>query len=336
MNRTVGAGLGTGALVLLLGLAWVRYAAPPIEAPPEAAATGTPAAAAVGVPTDGARADAAPPVPPPAAAPEVPTPPASPVSAAPAEPADPAPRARGRLALVIDDLGWDRRVGERVIALPGPLTLAVLPGTPVGVALSRAAHASGHEVILHQPMAPTGFQDPGPGALTPDLAPGEMLRVLEANLDGLPHLAGVSNHMGSDLTTRADAMAPLMARLADRRLYFLDSRTTAGTVALDAALGQGLRAARRDVFLDAEPDADAVDAALDDALALAEARGHAVAIGHPHEITLRVLEARWAEIAGRVELVPVSTLAAPAGQPTARTAGSGGPSAATAAPVGGR
>lgn len=231
--------------------------------------------------------------------------------------------ARPRLAIVIDDIGWDRAAGERTIALPGPLTLAVLPGTPAGVALAREAHGAGHEVILHQPMAAVGSENLGPDALAADASAADIARIVDANLAALPFSVGLSNHMGSLLTTRKDAMEALMGAVHARHLYFLDSRTTAATVALRTALANRVPAVRRDVFLDTDPEGAAVAAALEEAVELAERRGHAVAIGHPHSATLEVLERQLGKISQRVQLVPVSALLPPpAGDMALQSAGS--------------
>lgn len=220
----------------------------------------------------------------------------------------PAAAERPRLALVIDDLGWDRDIGERVLRLPGPITVAVLPETPAGTELARAAHAIGLEVILHQPMAADGLPDAGPGTLVADMTPAGLRDRLASNLRQIPHHRGISNHMGSQLTRCERTMDILMSDLARRGLYFLDSRTTHRTVALQRAHRARVPATRRDVFLDNILDTHAIEAALESAVALAEQRGHAVAIGHPHGITLDVLEAILPEIRRRVELVPVSAL----------------------------
>ena len=235
------------------------------------------------------------------------------------EAAPTAPDRRGQLAIVIDDIGWTRAAGERVIALPGRLTLAVLPGTPAGAVLSRQAHAAGHEVILHQPMAAHGDASLGPGALRAEATDDEIARIIAANLDALPHGVGLSNHMGSLLTTRKPAMRAVMSAAALRGVYFLDSRTTADTVAQSTARALAVPTLRRDLFLDDSLDPDRVETALDAALELAETRGHAVVIGHPHEVTLEVLERRMDEIRERVRLVPVSNLLRPiaGGQPVA-------------------
>lgn len=212
------------------------------------------------------------------------------------------------LALVIDDLGWDASAGDRVVGLPAPITVAVLPGTPSARRLAEAADRRGHEIILHQPMEALDARWPGPGAMDTAQDPEELRRLLARNLAEIPHRVGVSNHMGSRLTAQAGAMKAVMDELAPRDLYFLDSRTTPDTVAFRTARAHSIPSTRRDVFLDAVIRPELIDRALSDALELAERRGHALAIGHPHPDTLRILEARMEEIRARVELVPVSRL----------------------------
>lgn len=218
---------------------------------------------------------------------------------------------RPQLALVIDDLGWDLRVGKRVLALPGSITVAVLPGTPAGSELARRAHAHGIEVMLHQPMAAETGVDAGPGYLQPGMPPSELASRLRTNLAEIPHHRGVSNHMGSLATRCENTMAVVMSELADRGLYFLDSRTTPRSVAYSSARDALIPATRRDVFIDNVLDTQTIERALESAVRLAEQRGHAVAIGHPHAVTLAVLESKLPSIMERVELVPVSALTGP-------------------------
>lgn len=218
---------------------------------------------------------------------------------------------RPKLALVIDDLGWDMRMGKRVLALPGPITVAVLPGTPVGRELALVAHDLGVEIMLHQPMAAERIPNAGPGNLQLGMAPDAVTARLRENLAQIPHHSGVSNHMGSLLTRCEQTMSVLMTELAQRGLYFLDSRTTARSVAYSSARSAQVPATRRDVFIDTVLDTQAIERALEAAVLLAEQRGHAVAIGHPHAATLAVLESHLPAIMERVQLVPVSALVNP-------------------------
>ncbi len=191
-----------------------------------------------------------------------------------------------RLALVIDDLGQNAARDRRVLALPGPVALAILPETRDARALAEAARSAGKTVMLHLPMAPAG----GPYAWEPGLAPEKLLDRLDRALRRVPHVRGVNNHMGSQMTGRQPPMAALMAELQRRHLFFLDSRTSARTVAAAAAQRIGLASLSRDIFLDDDPSPAAVAAQFEAALRLARRQGSVVMIGHPHPATLALLE----------------------------------------------
>lgn len=193
--------------------------------------------------------------------------------------------------MVIDDLGESREQGLRAIALPTPLTVAILPYATHSDEIARRAVAAGKDVIVHVPMQPMHGQILGHGGLTMQLDRGQFLARVNAALDAVPFARGANNHMGSLLTARRDRMDWLMSAIASRRGWlFLDSRTTKHTVAAIAAVDAGVPAISRDVFLDNYRDSDAVQRALERAVTLARRRGFAVAIGHPHPHTLAVLE----------------------------------------------
>jgi uncharacterized protein len=213
------------------------------------------------------------------------------------------------IAIVIDDLGNRYDAGLRSIALPGAVTLAFLPYTPHAASLAERGHTSGKEIMLHLPMQATDGQPMGPGGLSVDMNREALRETFHAALASVPHARGVNNHMGSLMTRHLGHMEWFMAELAAHEgLYFVDSRTTALTVAQRVAREQALPVTRRDVFLDTIPDDEAyVEAQFDRLLALAQRQGHALAIGHPYGATLAVLERRLAQMheAG-VELVVVS------------------------------
>ena len=190
------------------------------------------------------------------------------------------------LSLVMDDLGQSPARDRRVLALPGPVTLAILPDTPQSAELARQARKAGKTVMLHMPMAPAG----GPYAWQPGMAKTELLDRLDRALARVPQASGVNNHMGSQMTEREQPMATLMAELQQRHLFFLDSRTSSATVAAASAQRVGLASLSRDIFLDDDPSPDAVAAQFRAAVKLAREQGSVVIIGHPHSSTLSVLE----------------------------------------------
>jgi hypothetical protein len=102
-------------------------------------------------------------------------------------------------------------------------------------------------------------------------------------------------------------MTWLMDILSQRGLFFVDSRTTPHTVALQLAGEHKVNATRRDIFLDHELQADAIRSALDDAVDFAHDHGSVVVIAHPHAVTLAILERVLPRLAAKgVELVKVT------------------------------
>lgn len=166
----------------------------------------------------------------------------------------------------------------------------MLPYTPHASVLAQEARATGKELILHTPMANLQASDPGPGALTPELTRSELQGRLRAALDSLPPVQGLNNHQGSLLTQLAAPMNWVMEVARERGLFFIDSRTTAATVAFQSAQAAGVPALERDVFLDHQLEPAAIAAAFERALRIARRDGVAVVIGHPHPQTLSFLE----------------------------------------------
>jgi len=196
------------------------------------------------------------------------------------------------VTLVIDDLGNNRHEAERVIQLPGSVVCAVLPQTRHARTIAEAAHAQGKPVILHLPMEPLSGIDPGPGQIDSHMSFAQMQSTLDADLASVPHATGVSNHMGSLMTAQPVAMRWLMRALIQHRLYFIDSRTEAGSLAAIIARQEGVPVLERQVFLDPDPSPEGVNRQLERLEQLARRHGHALAIGHPYPTTLVALE-QW-------------------------------------------
>lgn len=214
-----------------------------------------------------------------------------------------------KLAIIIDDLGYNLTLGQRTTDLPGAFTIAVLPFTPHGRELAERAHKRGKEVMLHAPMSNHHSYPLGRGGLVSGMKQAEFLAVLRQNLANIPYIKGVNNHMGSQLTEQAEPMRWLMQELQARRLYFVDSRTSAQTQALIEAERIRLPSRKRDVFLDDKRDSQHIHQQLLLAMKKAKQQGIAVAIGHPYPETLDLLK-RIEPLLERyqVELVSVSKL----------------------------
>lgn len=224
----------------------------------------------------------------------------------------PATADRPMLAVIIDDVGLDRAAAELLLERRFPVTLSVLPFADSAPEIARAAAEAGMEVFLHLPMEPVGLADPGPNALLRSHDEAGMAQRTGWALSRVPGAVGFNNHMGSAMTADDAAMARLFAHLQGSGLIFVDSLTHPRSRAAYAAAQAGLPALRRDVFLDHVRTPEAVDAAIEAALQRALQAGTAIAIGHPHAVTLEALEGLSARAAAYgVELVPVSQLAGP-------------------------
>lgn len=193
------------------------------------------------------------------------------------------------LVIIIDDLGNRLAEGEATVNLPGRLSVAVLPHTAYGGYLAREAHRSGKEVLLHAPMSALDQQPLGPGALTGELTEAEFRDTLTQALASVPHVVGVNNHMGSELTGQRQQMQWLMTQLAEQDLYFLDSRTNKETVAAEVAAEMGLPHLSRQIFLDNVPTREAIAEQFAVLIELARRDGLGIAIGHPYPETIAYL-----------------------------------------------
>jgi polysaccharide deacetylase 2 family uncharacterized protein YibQ len=217
----------------------------------------------------------------------------------------PAPARAPEIAIVIDDVGADVPAARRAMALPSAVSLSFLPYPDETPALAREAVHRGHQILLHMPMEPEGSDDPGPSALLTSLDAAEITRRLDGALSRVPGYSGVNNHMGSLFTQDRAVLIPVMERLADAHVFFLDSRTTPKSVAVEVARMFGVASAGRDVFLDDVETREAIMAQLSETEARAREQGVAIAIGHPHAVTLDAL-ADWTRNLRGFELVPVS------------------------------
>lgn len=197
---------------------------------------------------------------------------------------------RPQMIIIIDDIGNQRQLGERAIDLPGNLTFAVLPGLPWSRYLADRAHAASREVMLHLPMANHGQLPLGPMGLTQDMDEAQWRETLQLALADVAHAQGVNNHMGSLLTEQVHAMSVLMSELSAAELYFIDSLTSARSIAYQTAQEAQVPALRRHVFLDHEPTLSFIQAQFDQALAMTEHLQTLVVIGHPYPATLTFLE----------------------------------------------
>ena len=218
---------------------------------------------------------------------------------------------RPRIAIVIDDLGGENQISKELLHWDSPVTFSILPFTPYSKTLAQEAHKMGKEVILHLPMEPHGYPKikPGEGVLLYEMGEEKLLRQLSKDIEAVPYIKGVSNHMGSRLMEDPEKMKVILAELKKRGLFFLDSRTTPQTVGLQTAKPLGLKAMERTVFIDHSQEEKDIKQKLDRLIQLSFSTGTAIGIGHPHPATIKYLKEMIPRIREKgIEIVPLSTL----------------------------
>ncbi|PSW11838.1 divergent polysaccharide deacetylase family protein [Photobacterium rosenbergii] len=216
-----------------------------------------------------------------------------------------------KLAIVIDDLGY-QRMPAALSALPPQVSISILPDTPYDRATSKLAHKQQRDVLLHMPMEPLHRAPLEMATLTREMDQQTLQHVLRWGLERVPDAIAVNNHMGSALTQSPQAMDWVMEVLSEQGLFFLDSRTSAKSVALERAQQQNVPALRRHIFLDHLSTEKFVNQQLSRAIQQAKKRGYAIAIGHPYPVTLEMLSQVIPTLEQQgVQLVRISELAPP-------------------------
>jgi uncharacterized protein len=215
------------------------------------------------------------------------------------------------VAIVIDDLGQDLKPAREIVSLPANITFAVMPGFPQSRRVAELAMQNNHEVLLHLPMEYRSRNGkPAPGMLRSDMTPMDFLNTISTDVASVPGAVGVNNHEGSSLTENKEAMKFLMAELKARDLLFLDSLTSPKSVAYATAKEFGVKAAKRDVFLDNESNnKEYIHGQLEELTRMAKEHGWAIGIGHPHPATISALRT-WITEADKqgITIVPLSRL----------------------------
>jgi polysaccharide deacetylase 2 family uncharacterized protein YibQ len=216
------------------------------------------------------------------------------------------------VAIIIDDIGYDRNMADGFLALDVPLTFSVLPKGTFNQSIIAKAMKNDVEIMLHLPMEPGNYPrvNPGPGALLSSMGPDELIAQLNEDLDDVPHASGVNNHMGSKLTASSEQMRQIFTILKKRNLFFVDSRTSADTLCRPSAELLQLPFAERDVFIDHEQTASFVRKQLKLLVKRARRQGYAIGIAHPHPVTLEVLTEMLPELKNAVYFTHASTVVA--------------------------
>jgi len=211
-----------------------------------------------------------------------------------------------KVAIIIDDMGYDETTGRKLLSLPIDLTYSFLPFAPHTKKLENLAHAAGKTVFLHLPLQPKGTAySPGPGGLYLEDSPEMQIIKLKSCLQEVPHAIGLNNHMGSSFTEDEGAMTNIVKEIKERSLIFVDSVTSPASVAFQVARAASVKSARRNVFLDNIQDEQKICGQLEKLVEIAEKKGRAIGIAHPYRATVNAMAMCSEQYQARVHYVGV-------------------------------
>ena len=215
----------------------------------------------------------------------------------------------GKLAIVIDDIGYRAREDDAIYNLPKEVSVAIIPVAPYATARANKAYAQKRDILIHLPMQPqNSAQLIEAGALFVGMGEDKVARLIESARMQVPYAIGLNNHMGSKATTDRQTMQYLMKALSAQQLFFLDSKTAGNSVAAKVAKEFGIKALERHIFLDDSDVLEDVKRQFQQAISYARKNGLAIMIGHPRKHSIAVLERGLSNLPDDIQLVSLSSL----------------------------
>lgn len=217
----------------------------------------------------------------------------------------------GKLAVIVDDCGYDMSSVRTLLNTGLPLNFAVLPYKPYSSDVLEMIKSDGRVAMLHLPMEPVdrSAMSEGSSTICTDMSKDKILELTRKAINSLPGVSGVNNHQGSKATADSATMTTVLQELRNQDLFFVDSRTSSKSVARDKAVAMGVPTARNDIFLDNSSDVQAIRNQIYKAMDIAEKNGSAIAICHARPNTAKAWSMYAEEIKNTgIELVPITDL----------------------------
>lgn len=216
-----------------------------------------------------------------------------------------------KIAIIVDDIGYDLAAVNAFLKLDIPLTFAILPFCPHSVEAARRIHRAGKEILLHIPMEPIDYpeKNPGRGVLLVRMNDEELRRSLDEAFSAVPYVSGANNHMGSKFMRHGDKLAVVFRALKEKDLFFVDSLTTENSTGRALAREIGLPFVSRDIFIDNSRNAEQTK---DELMKLIPQKGRGknlIVIAHPYPETISAIKESVRRFrAEGIKIVPVSEL----------------------------
>ena len=204
---------------------------------------------------------------------------------------------KGKVAIVLDDWGYNYSDLSLLFEIKRPITVSILPNLRYSERIARDTNARGYQTMLHLPLESRNNEIPEKGTIYCSMSQDEIIKSLRLSLKSVPGVSGVNNHQGSKATETVEIMKAVLAELKKEKLFFLDSLTTDKSICSTTARSAGIKCAKRDIFLDEPPSklgdkeqALYIQKQLYKLSSIAMRKGSAIGIGHDKKITLKVLK----------------------------------------------
>ncbi len=216
-----------------------------------------------------------------------------------------------QVAIIIDDIGYDLVPVKELLKVNADITYSVLPFLIHSREAAEMLHKANKEILLHLPMEPVSYprEKPGSGALFTDMNNEELVFQLEKDIEAVPYIVGINNHMGSKFMEDKEKLALIFSKLKKKNLFFIDSRTAADSEAFAAAQKVGLPVAARKIFLDNNRDYNEI---YNNLINISKNNGDVsplIVIGHPHPETIRAIKDATRVLREKgILIVPVSQI----------------------------
>ncbi|MCP4649047.1 MAG: divergent polysaccharide deacetylase family protein [PVC group bacterium] len=196
-----------------------------------------------------------------------------------------------KLAIVLDDWGYNKAILKDFLALNTPMTCSILPHLPYSADIANRLHKLKYEFILHLPMEPYNADQISmeKNTILTTMNSQQITKIIQQAITNIPHLKGANNHMGSKATADETIMNIVLTELKNNGLFFLDSYVDSKSVGRKVAQAINISFLKRDVFIDNNGDAESIRQQLEQAKIIALGQGQAIAIGHAKPTTMSVL-----------------------------------------------
>lgn len=215
--------------------------------------------------------------------------------------------ATGYIAIVVDDMGYSYLENE-IFKLSPKISISIIPDAPFATERNSQAQQQGRNILIHLPMQPMNYHSIEKHNLHTGMNAKDVQTIMDFATSKVPNAIGLNNHMGSRATADEQLMNLLMQQLQQRNLNFLDSMTTAKSVARAKANAHGVKNLRRDIFLDDANDFPSLHQQWQKAINHARKHGVTVMIMHPRPHSLQVLKQGLANLPSDIELIKINQL----------------------------